>query len=101
MAKRGHWQNGALGRQVVLDTANAKAPSDRSEFESAVHSRPTPLSPLAATSLFVVPTKPVKVTGGERKGAKATKNIERCLSKGHILEPEEATAFRALSARGN
>ena len=48
----------------------------------------------------MVPTKPVKVKGG-KKGVKATRNIERLLSKRHILEPEEATAFRALSARGN
>ena len=43
----------------------------------------------------------MKVQGGKRKGAKATKKLERLLSKGHVLEPEEATAFRALSARGN
>ena len=56
---------------------------------------------LAAVPLCVTPTKPVKVKGRKRKGTKATKNIERLLSKGHVLEPEEATAFRALSARGN
>ena len=49
----------------------------------------------------VTPTTPVKVKGGKNKGAKATKIIERLLSKGHVIEPEEATAFRALSARGN
>ena len=43
----------------------------------------------------------MKVKGSKRKGAKATKKIERLLSKGHVLEPDEATAFRALSARGN
>ena len=35
------------------------------------------------------------------KGAKATKTTKRLLSKGHVLEPDEATTFRALSARGN
>ena len=58
------------------------------------------MSPLA-TPLCVTPTNPVKVKNGKRKGAKTTKKIERLLSKGHVLEPEEATAFRALSARGN
>ena len=43
----------------------------------------------------------MKVKDGKRKGAKATKNIERLLSTGHVLEPDEATAFRALSARGH
>ena len=43
----------------------------------------------------------MKVKGGKRKGVKATNHIERLLSKGHILEPEEATAFRALGTRGN
>ena len=32
---------------------------------------------------------------------KTTKKIKRLLSKGHVLEPDEATAFRALNARGN
>ena len=38
---------------------------------------------------------------GKRKGGKATKKNERLLSKGHVLEPDEATAFRARSAHGN
>ena len=46
-------------------------------------------------------TKPIKVKGGKGKGAKATKKIERLLSKSHVLEPDEATAFRALRAHGN
>ena len=47
-------------------------------------------------------TKPKKsAAGGKIKGAKATKKLGKLLSKGHILEPEEATAFRALSARGS
>ena len=50
-------------------------------------------------SLWYLPNLQVK--GGKRKGAKATKSTERLLSKGHVLEPDEATAFRALSARGN
>ena len=59
------------------------------------------MSPLVSVSLCVTPTKLLKAKGGKRKGAKATKNIERLLSKGHVLDPDEATAFRALSARGN
>ena len=59
------------------------------------------MPPLTATPLFAVPTKPVKVKGGKKKSAKATKIIEHLLSKGHVLKPDEATAFRALSARGN
>ena len=92
IAKSGHWKNRALRRQIVLEIANGKAKSDRSAIS---------LSPLAALPICVTPTQPVKVKVGKRKGAKTTKNIERLVSKGHVLEPEEATAFRALSARGN
>ena len=47
-------------------------------------------------------TKPVtKPTAKKRAGAKATKKLERLVSKGFELEPAEATMFRALSARAN
>ena len=47
-------------------------------------------------------TKPVKKpTAKKRAGAKATKKLERLVSKGFELEPAEATMFRALSARAN
>ena len=94
-------KHSALRRQIVLEIANEKAKPDRSAISVAVPSRRAPLSPLASVPLCVTPTKPAKVKGGKRKGAKATKNIERLLSKGHVLEPDEATAFHALSARGN
>ena len=100
MAKSGRWKKSALRRQIVLEITNAKAWSDRSAISLAVPSRRAPLSPLAPVPLCVTPTKPVEVKGGKRKGAKATKTIERLLSKDHVLEPEEATAFRSLSARG-
>ena len=101
MAKSGRRKKSALRRQIALEIANGKARSDRSAISLAVPSRRAPLSPLASVPLFVTPTKPVKVEGGKRKGATVTKKIKRLLSKGHVLEPEEATAFRALSARGN
>ena len=53
------------------------------------------------TPLWVAATKPVKKGGPKRKGARATKKIEKLMSEGYELEPTEATAFRALSARGN
>ena len=90
----------ALRRQIVLEIANQKGQSDRPERASATPARRTPLSPLA-TPLCVTPTEPVKVKEGKRKGAKAAKNTERLLFKGHVLEPDESTALRALSARGN
>ena len=37
----------------------------------------------------------------KRQGAKKAKAFERLQSAGPILDPEEATAFRALAARGN
>ena len=52
--------------------------------------------------VFANRTKPVKKpTAKKRAGAKATKKFEQLLSKGHELDPEEATAFRAISARAN
>ena len=39
--------------------------------------------------------------GPARQGAKQSKKMERLLSAGHVLDPVEATTFRALSARGN
>ena len=95
------WKQNALRRQIVLEIANGNARSDRSAISLAVPSRRAPRSPLASVPLCATPTTPVKVKGGKRKEAKATKKMKRHLSKGHVLEPEEVTAFRALSARGN
>ena len=59
-------------------------------------------SPCKPLLLAAAVTKPKKsAAGGRRKGAKAPQKIEKLLYKEHIREPEEATAFRALSARGN
>ena len=45
-------------------------------------------------------TKPLKKPQAKKQaGAKATKKMERLVSKGFELEPAEATMFRALSAR--
>ena len=44
-------------------------------------------------------TKPAAKPKTKRAGAKATKKIERLVSKGRELDPEEATAYRALAAR--
>ena len=48
-------------------------------------------------------TAPIKKKGGakSRQGAKKIKNLERLVSVGYELCPEEATMFRALSARAN
>ena len=52
--------------------------------------------------VFANRTAPIKKpTAKKRAGATATKKFEQLLSKGHELDPEEATAFRALSARAN
>ena len=45
-------------------------------------------------------TKSAKKKGPARKGAKAVKKLERVSSEGD-LNPQEATTFRALSARAN
>ena len=46
-------------------------------------------------------TKPKAKAGPKRKGAQAIKKSEQLQSKGHVLDPEEATAYRPLSARAN
>ena len=47
-------------------------------------------------------TKPVKKpTAKKRAGVKATKKLERLVSKGFEVAPAEGTLFRALSARAN
>ena len=47
-----------------------------------------------------VRTPPAKKHGVKRAGAKAVKAMER-VSTAYTLSPEDATNFRALSARGN
>ena len=66
-AKSGGWQKSALRRHIVLEIANQKAQSDRSELSSVVHSRRAPLSPRVATPLLVIPTKPVTIQGGKKR----------------------------------
>ena len=51
--------------------------------------------------LNAVKTSPKKKAGPARQGAKKAKQLERLQSTGLILNPEEATCFRALSARCN
>ena len=46
-------------------------------------------------------TPPAKKHGPARQGAKKAKSLERLQSTGDVLDPEEATAYRALSARAN
>ena len=46
-------------------------------------------------------TKPKAKAGPKRKGAPTTKKLEQLQSLGHVLDPEEATAYRGLSARGS
>ena len=61
---------------------------------------------LAATlgRLYATRTPPAFKKGGpgaKRQGAKAVKKLERLSSNSFVLPPEEATMFRALSARAN
>ena len=53
--------------------------------------------PLEPVHMYAVRTKPAAKPKTKRAGAKATKKIERLLSKGHELDPEEATAYKALA----
>ena len=46
-------------------------------------------------------TPPAQAKGPARAGAKKAKQLEKLQSTGPTLDPEEATAFRALSARAN
>ena len=46
-------------------------------------------------------TKSIKQKGPARQGAKKAKMMERLQSAGHVLDPDEATSYRALSARCN
>ena len=39
--------------------------------------------------------------GAKRQGAKAVKKLERAANASHVLNSEEATLYRALSARAN
>ena len=59
------------------------------------------LIPAEPTPIKAAITKPKAKPGPKRKGARATKKLEQLQSKGHILDPDEATAYRALSARGS
>ena len=54
-----------------------------------------------AVPLKATITKPKAKAGPKRKGARATKKLEQLQSKGHVLDPEEATADRGLSPRGH
>ena len=46
-------------------------------------------------------SKPKAKARPKGKRARATKKLEQLQSKGHVLDPEVATAYRGLSARGN
>ena len=50
--------------------------------------------------IFATRTPPAKKPGGARSGAKMTKRLERISDSGPLC-PEQATGYRALSARGN
>ena len=56
----------------------------------------------SSTIVGAARTKPLKKPQAKKRaGAKATKKLERLVSKGFELEPAEATMFCALSARAN
>ena len=57
---------------------------------------------IARSSVCATRTPPAKKgKGGARAGAKTVKKMEQLQSVGHELSPEEATMYRALSARAN
>ena len=86
------WTQTRQRRRIILEVAN-----------EALIEESRMLDPLLSSSshLTAASTKPVETNGPKRKGAKATRKIEKLVSQGFELEPMEATAFRALSARGN
>ena len=51
--------------------------------------------------LCAAKTKPNKKHGPQRQGAKRAKAMERLTNAEGALDPEQATGYRALSARGN
>ena len=78
--------------------------STQESRSSATGTMPPSQTPASSRSMIVAAarTKPVKKPmAKKRAGAKATKKLERLVSKGFGLEPAEATMFRALSARAN
>ena len=85
MAKARRWTFQEKYRKAIVDVLTSEL------MENISSEGPTPLA--AAI------TKPKAKAGTKRKGARATKKFKQLLSKGHILDPEEATAYRALSAR--
>ena len=71
------------------------------EPESETESLPMPLDPKMRDVICATRTAPAKKkTQVKRAGAKTVKAMER-LSSAYVLNSEDATTFRALSARGN
>ena len=81
MSKTCRWTLKSKNRRAILDVLT-------SEFMDKI-------------PLWAAITKPKMKGGPKRSGARATKKLEQLQSKGHVLEAEEATAYRGLSARGN
>ena len=57
--------------------------------------------PTSSASIGAVRTASSKKKNAGRQGAKAVKRIEMASNINDLLDPEDATTFRALSARGN
>lgn len=87
MSKTCRWSLRSRHRRAILDVLTSELVERVNMYMSV------PLS--------VAITKPKSKAGPKRKGARATKKLEQLQSTSHILVPEEATAYRGLSARGN
>ena len=87
MSQTCRWTLRGKHRRVILDVINSEL-GELFADQNAV--------PMKAAI-----TKPRAKAGPKRSGARATKKLEQLQSKGHVLDPEEATAYRGLSARGN
>ena len=87
MSQTCRWTLKSQHRRVILDVLNSEL------FGLFVAPNTVPLKSAI--------TKPKAKAGPKRAGARATKKLEQLQSKGHVLDPDEATAYRGLSARGN
>ena len=83
------WSQRSRHRRQILEMIGDR---DSSFLHSARDSR---------SHLSVAVTKPRSSRAAKEKALKRPRTNTKLLSKGHVHEPDEATAFRARSARGN
>ena len=83
-------------RRVQFDAINEMRPHNPFSFQDKTSNVPVAHERICAARK----SGPKKIPAA-RQGAKKAKAMERLQSAGPILDPEEATSFRALSARAN